>query len=57
MEIFGVEVAQVREILDFIKITKVPQTPEYMCGVINLRGSVVPVYLRAQFGIEKLNKR
>ncbi len=54
MEIFGVEVSQVREILDFIKITKVPQTPEYMCGVINLRGSVVPVVdLRAQFGIEK----
>lgn len=42
-EIFGVDVAQVREILDYIKITKVPQTPEFMCGVINLRGSVVPV--------------
>ena len=53
-EIFGVDVAQVREILDFIKITKVPQTPDFMCGVINLRGSVVPVVdMRLKFGMEK----
>ena len=42
-EIFAVDVAQVREILDVIAITKVPQTPDFMKGVINLRGSVVPV--------------
>jgi len=53
-EVFGVDVAQVREILDFIKITKVPQTPDFMCGVINLRGSVVPVVdMRLKFGMEK----
>lgn len=53
-EIFGLDVAQVREILDYIKITKVPQTPEFMCGVINLRGNVVPVIdLRLKFGMEK----
>ena len=53
-EIFGVDVAQVREILDYIKITKVPQTPDFMCGVINLRGSVVPVVdMRLKFGMEK----
>ncbi len=53
-EIFGVDVAQVREILDYIKITKVPQTPNFMCGVINLRGNVVPVVdMRLKFGLEK----
>ena len=53
-EIFALDVSQVREILDFIKITKVPQTPDYMCGVINLRGSVVPVIdMRLKFGLAK----
>jgi purine-binding chemotaxis protein CheW len=56
-EIFGVDVAQVREILDYVKITKVPQTPDFMCGVINLRGSVVPVVdMRLKFGMEKTEK-
>ena len=53
-EIFGVDVSQVREILDLIKITKVPQTPDFMCGVINLRGSVVPIVdMRLKFGLPK----
>ncbi len=51
-EIFALDVAQVREILDYTTITKVPQTPEYMRGVINLRGSVVPVIdLALKFGL------
>lgn len=51
-EVFGVDVAKVREILDVIKITKVPQTPDFMRGVINLRGSVVPVVdMRLKFGL------
>jgi purine-binding chemotaxis protein CheW len=51
-EIFAVDVAQVREILDVIAITKVPQTPDFMQGVINLRGSVVPVMdMRLKFGM------
>ena len=51
-EIFAVDVAKVREILDVTAITKVPQTPEYMRGVINLRGSVVPVMdMRLKFGL------
>ncbi len=55
--VFGVDVAQVREILDYIKITKIPQTPDYMCGVINLRGNVVPVIdMRLKFGMEKTQK-
>ena len=56
-EIFGVDVAQVKEILDYIKITKVPQTPDFMCGVINLRGSVVPVVdMNIKFGLPKTEK-
>jgi len=39
-EIFALDVAKVREILEESSITKVPQTPEFMRGVINLRGSV-----------------
>ena len=42
-EIYAIDVSKVREILDLPQITKVPRTPEYMLGVINLRGSVVPV--------------
>ena len=42
-EIFGVDVAKVREILELTTITRMPQMPEYVSGVINLRGSVVPV--------------
>lgn len=42
-ESFALDVANVREILEFTSVTKVPQTPEFMRGVINLRGSVVPV--------------
>jgi len=51
-ELFAVDVSKVREVLDFSKITKIPHTPEYMKGVINLRGSVVPVIdLRLKFGM------
>jgi purine-binding chemotaxis protein CheW len=42
-ELFAVNVAKVLEILEVTKITKVPKSPEYMRGVINLRGSVLPV--------------
>ncbi len=42
-ELFALDVAQVREILDFTTITKVPRSPAFMRGVINVRGSVVPV--------------
>jgi len=42
-ETFALDVVKVREILDYSNITKVPQTPEFMRGVINVRGTVVPV--------------
>ncbi|NVN93143.1 MAG: purine-binding chemotaxis protein CheW [Desulfuromonadales bacterium] len=51
-EIFALDVAKVREILELTTITKVPQTPDFMRGVINLRGSVVPVVdMRLKFGM------
>jgi len=51
---FAVDVQKTREIVDLRDVTKVPQSPEFMLGVINLRGSVVPVIdLRLKFGIQK----
>lgn len=51
-ETFALDVAKVREILEITNITKVPQTPDFMRGVINLRGSVVPVIdMRLKFGM------
>ena len=51
-EVFALDVAKVREILEITSITKIPQTPEFMRGVINLRGSVVPVIdMRLKFGM------
>ena len=56
-EVFGLAIGKVREVLDFTNITKVPRTPEYMRGVINLRGSVVPVVdLHLKFGLEQAEK-
>ena len=52
-EVFAVDVARVREILEMPSITKVPQVPNFMRGVINLRGCVVPVIdLHLKFGME-----
>jgi len=53
-ECFGIDVLKVREILDCTDVTRVPQTPDDMLGVINLRGSVVPVFdLRTRFGFNE----
>lgn len=53
-EDFAVNITKVREVLDYTKITKVPRSPEFMLGVLNLRGSVVPVIdMRLKFGISK----
>ena len=49
-ESFATNIAKVREVLEYEEITRVPGTLEYMQGVINVRGSVVPVVdLRIQF--------
>lgn len=52
-EEYGLEILKVREIIGYMAITAVPQTPAYVKGVINLRGQVIPVVdLRAKFGME-----
>lgn len=51
-EVFATEISRVREVLEYTEVTRVPLTPDYMKGVINLRGSVVPIFdLRLQFGM------
>jgi purine-binding chemotaxis protein CheW len=56
-EVFALDVSHVREILEFTTVTKVPKTPDYMRGVINLRGSVVPVLdMRLKFDLAATEK-
>lgn len=51
-EVFAIDISKVHEVLDFKRITKVPRTPDFMRGVINLRGRVVPVIdLRLKLGM------
>ncbi len=51
-EEYGLEILKVREIIGYMEITAVPQTPGHVKGVINLRGQVIPVVdLRAKFGM------
>ena len=52
-EIYGMDVRTVREVFRLQQITHVPNAPEYVEGVINLRGKVVPVVdLRKRFGVD-----
>ena len=52
-EEYGIGILKVREIIGVMAITTVPRTPDYMKGVINLRGKVIPVVdLRLKFGLE-----
>ena len=51
-EVFALDISKVREVLDFTAVAKVPRTPDFMLGVINLRGSVVPVVdMRIKFAM------
>jgi len=53
-EVFATDVAKVREVLDLVPIAAIPRTPAFMAGVINLRGTVVPVVdFRLCFGMSK----
>jgi purine-binding chemotaxis protein CheW len=53
-ELFAIDVAQVREVLEVSQITKVPTAPAYMRGVVNVRGQATPVVdLRLRFGLPK----
>ena len=59
-EMFGMNIKPIREITDYGHVTKVPMMPDYVRGVVNLRGNVVPVIdLPVRFGWKSspLNKR
>ncbi|HNQ01753.1 MAG TPA: chemotaxis protein CheW, partial [Syntrophales bacterium] len=52
-EEYGIGILKVREIIGMMPITPVPRTPDFVKGVINLRGKVIPVIdLRLRFGLE-----
>ncbi|MBS1792373.1 MAG: chemotaxis protein CheW [Acidobacteria bacterium] len=53
-EEYGIEILKVQEIIGILPITRVPRTPEFVKGVINLRGKIIPVTdLRSKFGMEE----
>jgi purine-binding chemotaxis protein CheW len=56
-ENFAIEIAKVREVLDVSTLTRIPRMPEYLSGVINLRGNVVPVMdLGLKLGMAAIEK-
>ncbi len=55
-EDYGIGILKIKEIIGMMPVTTVPQTPEFVKGVINLRGKVIPVIdLRLRFGLEWLD--
>ena len=54
-EEYGISILKVKEIIGMMPVTTVPQTPDYVKGVINLRGKVIPVMdLRLKFTMESI---
>ena len=54
---YGVDIGAVREIIRMQEITRVPNTPDFVEGVINLRGKVIPVIdLRKRFGLQVMDQ-
>jgi len=55
-EEYGISILKIKEIIGMMPITSVPQTPEFVKGVLNLRGKVIPVVdLRLRFGMESID--
>jgi purine-binding chemotaxis protein CheW len=53
-EQYGVDILRVQEIKGYTTVTRIPNTPDYIKGVLNLRGTIVPIVdLRTKFGMEK----
>ena len=54
-EEYGVDIAQVQEIIRMVEVTHVPRAPHFMEGVINLRGQLIPIIdLRTRFGMPRI---
>jgi len=55
-EEYGIGILKIKEIIGMMPVTTVPQTPDFVKGVINLRGKVIPVIdLRLRFGMEAID--
>jgi len=55
-EEYGVDILRVQEIKGWDAVTSIPNTPEYIRGIINLRGTIVPIIdMRIRFNLEKLD--
>ena len=55
-EEYGIDILAVREIRGWSRVTRIPQAPAYLLGVLNLRGAIVPIMdLRLRFGLEREN--
>ena len=55
-EEYGIGILKIKEIIGLLPITSVPQTPEFVKGVVNLRGKVIPVMdLRLRFGMPSID--
>jgi len=55
-EHYGVDILRVQEIKGYTSVTRIPNTPDFIKGVLNLRGAIVPIVdLRAKFGMEKVD--
>ncbi|MFK7741889.1 MAG: chemotaxis protein CheW [Planctomycetota bacterium] len=53
-EEYGIAILKVREIIGMVDVTALPRTPDYLLGVINLRGRIIPVVdLRRKFGMSQ----
>jgi purine-binding chemotaxis protein CheW len=56
-EEYGIEILKVQEIIGMMAVTRVPRTPGFVRGVINLRGKVIPIVdLRSKFGMETVEQ-
>jgi purine-binding chemotaxis protein CheW len=56
-EEFGIDIQKVQEINRMIEITKIPNTPDHVEGVVNLRGKIIPIIsLRTKLGFEEAEK-
>ena len=54
-EAYGVDILRVQEIKGWVPVTRIPNTPEYLKGVLNLRGTIVPIIdMRMRFNLESM---
>ena len=54
-DLYGVEISVVHQIIGITNITEIPKNPEYVKGIINLRGEIIPVIdIRLRFGMEEI---